>query len=234
METGNPITFSDLGEAPSWADPECLIDCPVREVCEERKHGFPIMELGKGDQLFHAGDPLKSLYLVLSGAVKIEAQLESGDLQIVDLAFRGDLLGGGAIENRRHRMTATAQTGTRLCVLPTADAEDQRVTLPLVRAMGNRMRQMQWFSARLRNQTAEQGVIRVLLRVHDAEGEAEGPLRLPVSRGEIANYLGIAVETVSRVMHRLQDEGLLRTSGRQVWLKDLDGLRARITVSLEA
>ena len=191
---------------------------------------IPVPEIERGTlrDVEQGGVFLRSLYMVLSGGFKTEVTLEAGECQIADVALRGDLLGAGAMENGRHYMTATALVDSRVCVIPAGRRESERMAKSLVQALGHRMRDMQWTSVRLRAQSAEQAVIGLLLRVEAAQVEPASPLRLPFSRAEIANYLGIAVETVSRVFQRLQRDGLLRTSGRRVWLLDSQALHRRL------
>jgi CRP/FNR family transcriptional regulator len=213
---------------PARWDPECLDQCPIRGVCLDRNRGFPVREVARGETLFEAGEPLRSFYMVLWGGFKTEVELENQEVQIVELSLRGDMLGTGAMENREHRMTATALTDSRVCVIPAGRRDTDRMARPLVQVLGQRMRDLQWNSARMRSQSAEQGVIALLLRVAAAGSGPGGEFRLPFSRGEMGNYLGLAVETVSRVLQRLQREGLLTISGRHLWLQDPSGLWARL------
>lgn len=211
-------------------------NCPMRTVCGEGsglKDALHVEErtIARNQPLFEAGDAFHGIYVLRSGAFKNIAVLDGHEDQVVDFRLPGDVLGMAAMGSGRYPFTALALEPSTLCQLNVETDTGMRLHPDLVTAMSRQLQRIQWASVMLRTQSAEQRVIHFLLDVARAEMPGGGrilEMRLPMSRKDIANYLGVAVETVSRTLHRLQDEGLLSTSGRNMELLDHRGLARRL------
>ena len=218
------------------------------EVCAMRSHcmsaGLNAADLAKfrqaaririvrpGEFLFHAGTAFHSLYLVRSGTVKATAAVTDGTEQISGFYLPGELLGLDGIETGHHINTAEALETSSICVLPFA------ALLELARNMDSLQLQLWHYASHeitfrqrllmsVGRRSAEGRVAEFLLSISarfKRFGYSETRFRLPMSRQDIAAYLGLSVETVCRVLTRFQETGLLRRDQREIELNDLEGL----------
>lgn len=187
--------------------------------------------LGGGQILFQAGDEFHGVYAVTAGAVKTFAMLDK-DQQIVDFHFPGDTVGLDAVDSGVYTYTARALTETLVCRVDLSQAETLGDSYPvfqseMIRVLGEQLRHEQSLSILLRKQSAEQRIATFLLSLAGASmwSQPRGvDLQLPMARKDIANYLGVAVETLCRLFKRMQDDGLLESDGRFVRLLDVAAL----------
>jgi CRP/FNR family transcriptional regulator len=212
--------------------------CSMQTVCEalgcdaDDKSFVRRGRLGAGKLLFKAGEPFHGVYAVTSGAVKTIATLEKGQEQVVDFHFPGDTVGLDAVDRGAYSYTAQALTETLVCRVDVGQAralgEGYRTFQDeMIRVLGDQLRHEQSLSILLRQQSAEQRIATFLLSLAGPSvwTSARGvDLQLPMSRKDIANYLGIAVETLCRLFRRLQDDGLIESDGRRVRLMDVKAL----------
>lgn len=190
--------------------------------------------LGSGQLLFHAGEEFHGVYAVTSGAIKTYATLDKEQEQVVDFHFPGDTVGLDAVDRSTYTYDARALTETLVCRIDVAhahvsDEQYRDFQSEMIRAMGEQLRHEQSLSILLRKQNAEQRIATFLLSLAGPPvwaGAQEVDLKLPMSRKDIANYLGIAVETLCRLFKRLQDEDLISSQGRQVRLVNVPALSA--------
>jgi CRP/FNR family transcriptional regulator len=189
--------------------------------------------LSRLDRLYGVGDEQASLYLVRDGALKTVAFAPDGEEQILAFHLQGELLGLDALETGRHRCDALALGAVTLCELPfdallVRAAKRPALQAQLCRAIGqSTSRDQQHVEMLIRRQASS----RIALFIQDMlerlrpPGETLAELQLPMSREDIARYLGLALETVSRGFTRLQDDGVIRVAGRRVELCQPEVLR---------
>ena len=185
-----------------------------------------------GSHLFHVGDPFQSLYVVRSGSVKTYLTSEEGEEQILGFHQPGDIVGFDAIARRRHPCSAAALETSSVCTLSFDKLtklcqRSPQMFARLVEMMSRETLRLT-DSLLLGRRSAEQRVAVFLLV--QAERQAERgyspmALTLAMSRTDIGKYLGLTVETVSRILTRFQDLGLLTKERNQIHIKGLDGLR---------
>jgi CRP/FNR family transcriptional regulator len=180
--------------------------------------------LPPGESLFRAGDALGSVYVASEGAFKTVVVSESGEEHVLGFHLPGELFGLDAIGSGRHRCDAVALTEARVCELPFASLAAVAAQLPslqrqLLRVMGQSAdRDHDHVDVLSRRQAGE----RIALFLHGLGeryrriGRPAHDFRLPMSRDDIARYLGLAVETVSRGFGRLQDDGIVEVAARRV------------------
>lgn len=189
--------------------------------------------VGVNENVITAGDPFREIYAVKSGSFKTYVTLASGEQQIIDFYFPGELMGLEALGERRYPHNVEALEASSVCRLAfdKLDLLGERLgefQNQLILALGKRARQQQWVPLLMGAQNAEQRAATFLLSLSARFAEHELPsqsFKLPMSRHDIANYLGLAVETVSRMFQRFQAKGLLEVHGRHVELRDIDTLR---------
>ena len=189
--------------------------------------------LKKGDYLYRIGDALGGLYAISQGTVKTSEVGPDGDIQITGFHFPGELLGIDAISSDRHPCDAVALEPTQVCEIPLDSLEDLAREVPslqkqLLRIMSREIVQDEAMLLMLGKMSAEARLAACLLSFgerYQRMGLSDTEFRLSMSRQDLGDYLGLALETVSRLFSRFQEENLLAAEGRQLRLLDLDGLR---------
>ena len=182
----------------------------------------------RGERLFRAGDPLTSVFVARDGAFKTVSVNEDGDEQILGFHLPGELIGLDALGGGVHRCEAVALTTANVCDVPFVDLTNVAAQLPslqhqLLRVIGQSVnRDQDHVELLVRRQANE----RIALFLHGIGeryrliGHSALAFRLPMSREDIARYLGLALETVSRGFTRLQDDGVIGVHGRHVEILD--------------
>lgn len=226
--------------------PSCR-SCAVRHVCLPCGLGPEGLERLKGvnprpspvehgDHLFRPGDPLRALYAVKSGSVKVYKPMADGDEQIVGFHFPGELIGLDGLANNSHTCAAAALETTAICEFPITQLHEMchlysPVRQELNRLLGNHLTHLRDMLLLVGRKSAEGRLAGFLIDLSarlKARGYSPCQFYLSMSRLDIANYLGLAVETVSRVFSRFQDEGLLSVQLRHVYIHDLDRLQGLV------
>lgn len=221
--------------------------CAIREVCLPKglEHGTREQldtlinhpaRLEQGMQLYRPGDGLRALYAVKTGSVKVHVPMSNGDEQIVGFHLPGELVGLDALGSDLHTCGATALETTTVCEIPSARLHDLSRTHDSIRHQLNRLMGVQLTHMRellmlVGKKSAEGRVAGFLLNFSQrfgARGLSPHRFNLSMSRLDIANHLGLAVETVSRVFSRFQDEGLLTVRVRHIHIHNLERLQLLI------
>ena len=177
------------------------------------KRGRP---LRKGDVLFRQGDEFSSIFALRSGAIKTYGLSDEGDEQITGFHLAGELIGMSGMDTERYTVTAVALETTSVCEIPFDNLDELTAVLPQLREDQEMMLLLSRKNADLRIATL---LINLSARFR-ARGYSARAFRLAMSRNEIGNYLGLAVETVSRVFTRFQQQGLITAEGKQIEILD--------------
>jgi len=186
------------------------------------------------DHLFRAGDKFHALYAVRSGSLKTSVLTEDGREQVTGFFLPGEIVGLDAIDTGEHTCAARALETTGVGEIPYDELETIGARIPslprqLLRIMSREMRHDQLLLLLLGKRSADERLAAFLFSLSQRfgmRGYSSSEFNLSMSRNDIANYLGLAVETVSRLFSRLQEEGILMVRGRHVRLCDLARLRA--------
>ncbi|KMO41785.1 transcriptional regulator [Methylobacterium tarhaniae] len=177
---------------------------------------------GREEEIFGEGEEAERVYRVMQGAVRTHKVLSDGRRQITGFHLPGDLFGFEPGETHRH--TAEALSGTRLLIFKRRQVERMatrraEVACQLWGLATRSLRHAQDHMLLLGRRSALERVAAFLLDVDQRLG-GTGTFDLPMTRRDIADYLGLTIETVSRTITQLEGEGaLLRTGGRQVSLR---------------
>ena len=165
----------------------------------------------RGQEIFGEGEPPDLVYKVAAGSVRCFHLLSDGRRQISSFYFAGDVF-GVELGSRRH---ATAEALTDAAIVTarrTAVAADPGQMDRLWRHAMCELRRCEDHVLMLGRRAANERVVSFLLDL--AERLGAGPdFELPMSRQDIADYLGLTIETVSRTLTQLQAEGLIKLSG---------------------
>ena len=193
----------------------------------------PRKPLHKNDYLFREGDASTGVYAVRSGSVKTIVESPNGDEQIVGFHLPGELLGLDGFMDSQHTCTAVALETTSICAIPTDKLEKLSQALPSLnnqmrRIMGKEVTEEHRMLLMLGKMSAEEKVATFLLSVSKRMEErhwkaTEFVLSMP--RQDIANYLGLAVETVSRLFAHYQEEGVIQVDRRRISILELQRLK---------
>lgn len=198
------------------------------------KRGRP---LRRGEHLYRASDPFTSVYAVRSGALKTYSISEDGEEQVNGFYLPGEVVGMDGVSTAYHHYSAKALETASVCAIPFDQMESLSLTIPSLshhffQLMSNEIRQDRELHLLLSRKTAEERIAAMVLSLSERarrRGLSESRLRLPMARNDLANYLGLAVETVSRIITRLHAEGVLHVEGRDLEILD----RARLTYNGE-
>ena len=192
--------------------------------------------LEPGESLFRAGQALSSLYVAREGAFKTIATDEEGQAQVIGFHLPGELMGLDALGSGHHACDAEALTRATVCEVPLAQLESICSKLPglqhqLLRIIGQGINRDQLHMEMLgRRQAAERVALflRGLSERYRLLGRSGEMFVLPMSREDIASFLGMVIETVSRTLTKMQDDGVIAVRGRQVTVLDPARLDAMV------
>lgn len=190
--------------------------------------------LKKGEMLYRFGDPLRALYAIRSGALKTTDLIEDGRAQVTGFYLPGELLGIDAINTDKHPCSAEALETSEVCEIPYSALEDLATKIPglqhqLLRIMSREIVRDEEMLMMLGRMSAEERLASCLMsfsRRLSRLGGAPAEFKLSMSRQDLGDYLGLALETVSRLLSRFHDEGLIEVHGRQISLRDIGRLRS--------
>ncbi|QHQ38152.1 fumarate/nitrate reduction transcriptional regulator Fnr [Microbulbifer hydrolyticus] len=188
--------------------------------------------LKAGDSLFRAGDPFSSLYAIRSGSFKSAVIGADGDTQVTHFALPGELLGLDAYSSGAHPGYAEALEDSSVCVLPFTQLENLAQQVPALQKQmytifSEELKQDNDVLLLLGKRSAESRLAALLINIssrYAQRGYSASEFKLSMQRIDIANYLGLTAETVSRLMSRFQKQGLIRAQGRAVAILDLIAL----------
>ena len=183
----------------------------------------------RGEHIFRAGDDADAIYVISTGSVKSYMIMEDGEEQVLKFYLAGDMVGLDGMGAERRITSAIALEPTTICRLPLAELPN--------RALGHN------FLAMISDYLIRDHNLLLMLARKDADGrmasflvnmlkqsikpdKSGNVLFLTMTRQDIANYLGLAIETVSRTLRRFQDSGMLMVTRRKIEIYDMDCLLA--------
>lgn len=187
-----------------------------------------------GDELAGEKMPAESYATVIYGVVKLTKTLEDGRQQIVGLQFAPDLL--GRLNADENAVSVEAASDVNLCRIPKVALERMVKSNPALaeRLMTQTLRELDeardWMVTLGRKTAAEKVASFLLLIATHLDPEATGDRRqfdLPLSRADIADFLGLTIETVSRQMSKLKADGIIAiVANRHIDVPKLSKLKA--------
>jgi len=186
----------------------------------------------KGEQIFQDGDKMQALYAIRSGTFKTFTVNEQGEEQITGFHLAGDLLGFDAIADAEHPSFAKALETSMVCEIPYNTLDTLSNTMPklkkqILRMMSSEIRSDQEMLTLLNRKNAEQRLatfISTLSTRYHARGLSSREFRLSMTRSDIGNYIGLTVETISRLLNRFQKNGLIGVEGKLITILNIEEL----------
>jgi len=190
------------------------------------------VEVAPHQPIIDEGEAANYLFNVTSGAAKLYKLLPDGRRQITGFLFEGDFL--GIAMNERYAYSAEAVDKVSLCRFPRRKLESLLDEFPklekrLLGMASNELVQAQDQILLLGRKTAQEKIVSFMLSLSDRvvkRGGLASPIAVPMGRADIADYLGLTTETVSRTITNLKRDGHLRLlPGGMIELPDLVALR---------
>jgi len=186
----------------------------------------------RGVSLYRAGDVMKVLYVIHSGAFKMAKVSRDGREKVTGFCLPGEMLGLDAINACTHGYDARALEDSEVCVVPFEPLQRMAHTMPVLQQQIMRMvsadiSRDQGLMLLLGGMSAEQRVAAFLLslsRRYRRLGYSPDSFVLRMTRADIGSYLGLAIETVSRLISWFQHEKLISVRHREVQLVDVERL----------
>ncbi|SEQ15799.1 CRP/FNR family transcriptional regulator, anaerobic regulatory protein [Pseudomonas sp. NFACC02] len=222
-------------------------NCSVRELC--LSVGMSVsdatrlsdiipqrIKVKKGAALYHAGDPLRSLYAVRFGFFKTTIISEDGREQLTGFQMAGEMLGIDAISDDRHVCDAIALEDSEVCPIQFSELEKLSRELPSLQHNLNRILSQEIVRDHemlllMGNLNAEERMAAFLLNLSNRmkhRGYSPTAFVLRMTREDIGSYLGLRLETICRAIAYLRDNAIVRVSGRAVEILDLERLKQLI------
>lgn len=236
------MPFSGCNDQTSGGPHVTCTDCTLNPVClplavrtDEVEELDSIIKrsrpLRKGEHIFGPGDAFTSVYAVRSGAFKTYTLTEEGEEQVTGFYLPGEILGMDGLSTNIHSNAAKALESAAICEIPFDKLESLSTRIPSLQRhffqlMSREIQSDQQLMLLLTKKPADERVASFILNLsarYSRRGLSPNSFRLPMSRNDIGNYLGLAVETVSRIFTRLQHGGVLTVNG-----KDIDVVRRQV------
>lgn len=199
------------------------------EIIERKK------PLHKHDVLIEAQSKFKSLYAVRSGSFKSFIITSDGQEQIVGFHLPGDIIGFDAISNDHHQSSASALETSMVCEVPYSTLELMSERFPKLRkkimsCMSDDIKQGHELMMLLNKRKADDRLLYFLAQLSQRfseRGFSDKQFNLSMTRIEIGNYLGLTVETISRLLTRFQKENLIKVDGKLIEIIDYETIHNR-------
>lgn len=213
--------------------------CNLREVCLPGglAEGGPDLldalvyarkRVKRGETLYRAGSAFESLYAVRSGFFKSCVTLEDGRDQVTGFHMAGEVMGMDGIAAETHVADVIALEDSEVCVIPYSRLEEPRLQRQLQKVMSRELVRDQGVMMLLGTMRAEERLAAFLINLSQrflARGYARDDFHLRMTREEIGSYLGLSLETVSRLFSRFQEEGHITVQQKHIRILDIPGLR---------
>ncbi|MEX1033115.1 MAG: fumarate/nitrate reduction transcriptional regulator Fnr [Cellvibrionaceae bacterium] len=194
----------------------------------------------KGDYLYRAREKFHCVYAVRSGTIKTLTSANDSTEQVTGFYLPGEILGLDGVADGIHTNSAIALETSAICEIPFEKLDELGKHVPdlhrhMFRLMGREITSEQQLIALLGKSNADERVATLLLSISSRNGRRNLSVtnfRLPMSRADIGNYLGLTVETVSRTLSRFQKQGLILVDKKEITITDLQALRTIADMSL--
>ncbi|MES2261260.1 MAG: cyclic nucleotide-binding domain-containing protein [Pseudomonadota bacterium] len=191
------------------------------------------LSLARHEVLFRRGESGCQLYAIREGQFKTQRGVPNGASQVLGFYMSGELLGLEALDDGRYGCDAVALTDSVMCVLPYAPltrllAQESRLQLQFHHLMSSEIARQQATMLMLGNTRAPQRLAAFLLEQSvrcQLRGESGIRFQLRMSREDIATYLGLTAESISRLLSAFQHAGAMHVSNRAIELLAPDWLR---------
>ncbi|MCR8923655.1 fumarate/nitrate reduction transcriptional regulator Fnr [Dasania sp. GY-MA-18] len=189
--------------------------------------------LAKNAHIYRKNDPFTAVYAVRSGSVKTYRLTNDGQEQVTGFYFPGEIIGMDGIGTGHYANAAKTLETAAICEIPFDRLESLSTEIPnmqrhFFQLMSQEITSDQQLITLLSKNSAEERIAALLISISArmVRRKLSGTqFRLPMSRTDIGNYLGLTIETVSRVFSRFKKQNLVDVDGKEISLKDLEALK---------
>ncbi|MFL0353636.1 Crp/Fnr family transcriptional regulator [Xanthomarina sp. GH4-25] len=186
----------------------------------------------KGETIFEEGDTLNGVYCVKDGICKLSKLSANGKDQIVKLVVKGDLLGQRSlISDEAVNLSAVALNNMEVCFIPKAEIfgnlkNNSDFSMDMLKQMAHDLKESDNVVVNMAQKSVKQRLAEALIYIHNSFGlNNQGFLNVVLSREDYASVVGTATESAIRVLSQFKKENLISTSGKQIKIEDLEGLK---------
>jgi CRP/FNR family transcriptional regulator len=186
-----------------------------RDALAERLSRGAIRSLKAKEHLFCEGDVARHVYRVEVGHICIYRMMSDGRRQVVNFACPGDIIGLGALGDHAESAQATEPTIVRampIALLRELAQTDTRLSMKLYEALSRELMAARELLFTVSQRTATERIAAFFLALSaraERRGENPNEIVLPMTRLDIADFLGLTIETVSRTLTKLRHEGVI-------------------------
>jgi CRP/FNR family transcriptional regulator, anaerobic regulatory protein len=189
--------------------------------------------LSRGDHIFEQHSTFTSCYAVRSGAIKTYVLSEDGEEQVTGFYLPGEIIGLDSINTDVYSCSAKALERSSVCEIPLEKLETLATQIPTLQhhffqLMSREIQDSRQLSMLLSKNSAEERIASLILSLSSRfkRRKLSGQtFRLPMPRNDIGNYLGLAVETVSRIFTRFQNSGYISVQGRELTINNVEAMQ---------
>ena len=187
-----------------------------------------------GEHIYRTGDGFTSIFAVRSGSIKTYLLDDDGVEQVTGFYLPGEILGFDGIGNNTHGCNVVSMETSTVCEIPFERIEELSLQIPVLQChffqlMSQQIESDHQMMMTLSKKNAEGRVTTLLVSLSNRFSRrnlSAKSLRLPMSRMDIGNFLGLTIETVSRTFSRLQKEGIINVDGREIHINDNEKLHS--------
>jgi len=186
----------------------------------------------RGEVIFSEGDKINGVYCVKDGICKLSKLSENGKDQIVKLNYKGDIMGQRSIIGEENsNLTAIALNDMEVCFIPKTEIlsdleKNPNFSLELLKQMAQDLKDSDNTIVNMAQKSVRKRLADALLYMHSNFGEDDDHfLKVVLSREDYANIVGTATESAIRILSQFKNEGLISTVGKQIKIKNIEGLK---------
>ena len=237
--TGNVVTpvTSGVGYAQPSLEVLSCYSCDIKGECLAEQltiaqdYSYQLMKnrrvLLRGEHIFRASDNAEAIYVISRGSVKSYVIMEDGEEHVLSFYLAGDVFGLDGMGADNYVSSTVALETTTICKIPLLNLPDRYLGQGFLKLISECLIRDHNLMLMLARKDADGRMASFLVNLsrHFAKlGHSADIFELTMTRQDIANYLGLAIETVSRTLRRFQDSGMLEVTRRKIQIYDFDCL----------
>lgn len=217
-------------------------NCGLANICLSRDDKSAVLtddkiirhnhQFERGQHIFRFNDEFKTVYAIRSGSVKTYTSIDTGQEQVTGFHLPGELLGLDSISTNYHTESAVALESCIICEIPYTRLEhlshgNPALQKALLFSLSEEIQHDHQQLTLVSRMSAESRLATFLISISmnfKKRGLSATDFNLSMTRTDIANLLGLAVETISRLFSQFQAKGILLVERRHIVIRDINGL----------
>lgn len=226
--------------------PSLCQHCAMSGICFSAQNNQPLIPKTRSHRVFHkaaalysAGQAFDAIYVLRSGSAKSVILGNAGQEQITGFYYPGDLIGLDGFDDGAYAQSIQFLETSSVCriglgELDKAMANSPSIRYKLLQGMSHALNDEDRFLLSINNMTSLQRFVSFLLNLStrfEKRGLSNSVFDLSMTRVDIANYLGMAIETISRLLTQLQNEAVIDVDKRRICILDINRLRQCVSNS---